>query len=138
MIRYLYENSVARYLFSGGTSALALFGTLYIAGEVLDLWYLWASSIAVVVSFLTSFLLQKFFTFRSYTVRQAHRQFTVFLLVSVSNLFANMLLMYLLVERAELWYMFAQLIATALIAFWSFFLYRMIFSEGGNPEADRQ
>jgi putative flippase GtrA len=128
MLKHLINHRVIRYIISGGIAALVLFGTLFLAKEIFQLWYLLASTIAFVVTFITSFLLQKLWTFQNNTFHKTKKQLTLFFLVSLFNLCANTILMYVLVDTYGLWYMFAQFIVITLIAFWGYFVYKAIFS----------
>jgi putative flippase GtrA len=132
LVRYFYEHPVIRYLFSGGLAALTLFGALYFFGEILGLWYIWASTIASVLAFITSFLLQKLFTFKNRQVEGAHKQFVIFVLIGLFNLGANAFLMYIFVDKFEWWYMLAQFITLAIISTWNYFLYKALFTRSAK------
>jgi putative flippase GtrA len=136
LIRYFYEHPVVRYLFSGGIAALVLFGVLYFTAEILGVWYIWASSVANVFAFITSFLLQKLFTFRDRRVEGVHTQFLLFVLIGLLNLGANALLMYIFVDKIALWYMLAQFVTLAIISTWNYFLYKILFVQKISPDSN--
>ena len=115
-----------RYIISGGTAAVVLFASLIIFREIFGFWYLLASSLAFCLSVVTSFSLQKFWTFRDGENKYTHKQFLYFVLVSLCNLVINTLLMYVAVGVFALEYLLAQFIVAGLIAFLSFFVYRDI------------
>jgi putative flippase GtrA len=59
--------------------------------------------------------------------------------VSLANLGLNTLIIYVLVEYLHIWYLFSAVMAGALIAFGSFFIYRhLIFKEHPkqSPESE--
>jgi putative flippase GtrA len=60
-----------------------------------------------------------------------HVQLGIYFFVAVGNLVLNTVLMYLFVEKIGLYYLIAQIVASALIAVESFFVYqRLIFRRG--------
>lgn len=117
---------VFRYLTSGGITALVLFISLIIFREVLGFWYLLASVLSFCLSVVTSFSLQRFWTFRDNEDKNTHKQFLFFVAVSVCNLAINTSLMYVAVSIFDIQYLIAQFIVTGLIAFITFFVYRDI------------
>ncbi len=118
---------VSRFVLSGGSAALTQFTLLYALTEYVRLWYLASSIISYAVGFLVSFILQKWWTFRNRSREEFSRQFVLYLGVFFCGLCANAVLLYLLVEKAHVWYIVAQVITSACIAFVNFFLYRSIF-----------
>lgn len=120
----LSYKQVIKYVISGGVAAVVLFGTLIFFHEWLGFWYIYASTIAFICSLLTSFTMQKFWTFRDVEKSNVQKQFLVFFMVSLVGLILNTTAMYILVEVFEVWYLIAQFITTAGIAFFSFFIYR--------------
>ncbi|MDO8565356.1 MAG: GtrA family protein, partial [bacterium] len=88
------------------------------------LWYLLASTLAFCIALVTSFVLQKFWTFSDDPNKNILGQFSRFAIVSVCNLAINVTLMYISVDVLTMQYLAAQFIVTGLIAFFSFFIYR--------------
>ncbi len=110
-------------------AALANFATLYSLTEYAHIWYLFSSVIAVIAGFVVSFLLQKFWTFRNMHLSTVHIQFSLHVLLSLANLVLNTVALYLMVEYAHLWYIAAQFISVAFLAFVNYFIFRKyIFS----------
>ena len=112
-----------RYLISGGSSAFVALVSLTFFVEVIGLWYIFGSILAFLVGFLVSFLLQKHWTFED-KAKQVRKQMLTYLLISVTNLGINTLLMYIFVDLLGLWYILSWVIAGALIAISSLFVYR--------------
>jgi putative flippase GtrA len=126
--RYPTYVRIGRFLLSGGIA----FGTdlvlLYFFTDVLGIWYLSSAVAAFVLAFGVSFTLQKYWTFGDHSREGMHMQMGVYFLVAVANLALNTLLVYVFVEWASLHYLLAQMLASALIAIESFFVYqRFIF-----------
>lgn len=121
------SSTVLKYIFSGIIASLVMFCSLAFFREILSIWYLFSSSLAFVLAFITSFLLQKFWTFDNIEGSNTHRQLLLFFIVSLINLGINGLGMFILVDKFGVWYLGAQFFVTAFIALWSFFVYRVIF-----------
>lgn len=115
---------LVRYLISGGTAAASNFITLFLLVHFGGMYYLYASILAFIMSIAVSFTMQKFWTFRDRPVHDVHAQFARYLIVILSNLLLNTALIYLLVEKFGVWYLFAQILATAVIAVTGYFGYR--------------
>lgn len=116
-----------RYLCSGVSAALVNLSILYILTDLLEIWYLISSVLALTVAIFVSFLLQKFWTFNDSCCRRIKKQFFIFYGVVICNLVVNIILMKLLVERFYLHYMIAQIFSGGFIAIYTFIFYRRIF-----------
>lgn len=115
---------VLRYLVAGGTAAFVDLGILYLLTDWFGMHYLLSATLAFVIAFCVSFFLQKFWTFGDETRDRMHAQATVYFVIAVANVFANLGLMYLLVDVFGIWYMLAQIFVGAAIACYSFLIYR--------------
>ena len=113
-----------KYVVSGGTAAFVNIGSLYLLTEYGHIYYLASAVLAFVLSFMVSFLLQKFWTFQDRARTGMHKQIFWYFIISLGNLTCNTLLIYVLVAYAHLWYIAAAFFAGLLIAFASFFIYR--------------
>lgn len=119
-----------RFFFSGGAALGADLVFLYLFTEIFGIWYLASAIVAFILAFTVSFTLQKFWTFGDHSREGLHTQIGIYFLVSVVNLALNTLLVFIFVEWAGLFYLFAQIVASALIAIESFFIYqRFIFKK---------
>lgn len=118
---------IIRYLFAGGAGFLVHLGVLFALSELLDVWYLLATTTGFIVAFVVSFSLQKFWTFRNNSIEKIKKQSVQYLFVAVLNLVMNNLLMFLLVEVAHLWQVYAQILTSGTIAIFSFVIYSFIF-----------
>ena len=100
---------------------------LYIATAYGHLWYLYSAMLGFVVSQFVSFLLHKLWTFGNRVLAGSHIQFTFHFLLALINLGINTLLVYIFVDGLGLWYIFAQVLASLIIACESYFAYRWIY-----------
>ena len=65
-----------------------------------------------------------------------HVQMTLYFSIALANLAFNTFLMYLFVDRFHIWYLLAQILASGLIAFESFFISRhIVFKSKVNNES---
>jgi glycosyltransferase involved in cell wall biosynthesis/putative flippase GtrA len=123
-----------KFVISGGTATLAHFTILYSLTE-LGLWYIFSASIGFIAAFLTSFFMQKFWTFRDNSRDRMASQMSIFFLVVLVGMLINASGMYYLVEYHDVYYLLAQVIVAAFIAVGNFFMYRfVIFKRGGAKE----
>ncbi len=113
-----------RYLISGGAAAATNIGILFLLVQEAQVHYLYASVIGFILSIAVSFTLQKFWTFQDASLQEAPLQFGRYLAVLAANLALNTLLMYVFVESIGFWYVWAQVLATAIVAVAGYFAYR--------------
>ncbi len=99
---------------------------LYVLADVLGLWYVYATTIAFLLGFGVSFILQKFWTFEDSRMHVAGVQAIMYFIIILFNVCLNAMLMYALVEWVHLSHLVAQLISAAIIACESFFAYRLL------------
>ncbi len=120
---------IGRFLVSGVFAALVNLSVLYVLVEYARMWYLAAAVISFIFAFVASFLANKLWTFGNRTMVGSHRQFVLHLAISLVNLGINTLLVYLFVDKLHVWYILAQILATALIAGESYFAFRWIYRQ---------
>ena len=115
-----------KYVVSGGSSACANLGTLYLLTEYAHIHYLQSAVISFILAFFISFLLQKFWTFQDMRKEIVHWQMMWYLFLSLVNLLINTVLIFSLVEYAHLWYIAAAVVSGALLAISNFFIYKHV------------
>ena len=119
---------IIRYLFGGGLATLINIGLLFICVHFFNLWYLTAAIIGFCTSVIASYIIQKFWTFRHHETEGMHAQFFIFSFFAVVMLGLNTLLMYVAVNIFGLWYLLAQIIISAIIAFINYaFFSKVVF-----------
>ena len=128
--RYPAYTKIFRFLLSGGIALGTDLFFLFLFTDIFGVWYIASAVVAFILACGVSFILQKFWTFGDNSREGIHMQMGVYFFVAVINLALNTLLVYVFVERADLHYLFAQAVASALIAVESFFIYqRFIFQK---------
>jgi putative flippase GtrA len=130
IINYINNNKIVKYVFSGGTAFCVHLATLYILTDIFHLWYLFSTIIAFCLAVTVSYSLQKFWTFKNYSIKNMHLQFSGFFLFALFTLSLNTFLMYLFVDKFGVWYILAQVIINIFTAFLNYIFYsRIIFDE---------
>jgi len=109
---------------------LFLFHGLLLWGIVIS------TSIAFILSFLVSFTLQKFWTFRNYHRDRMFGQLCLYLFNAFIGLNLNGFLMHLLVYRYQIWYLLAQVIVSSVIGLYNFVVYKFIVFKKNKNEID--
>lgn len=115
---------VAKYIVAGVSSAIANLATLYICTEFFGMWYLWSATTAFTAGIFVSFLLHKFWTFDNQSTRATHQQFFSYFIWTLAMLGVNTLLVFLLVEQLQIWYLGAQIISGCIIACVNYLFYK--------------
>lgn len=123
---------IFRFLSTGaiGLSVnLGIFHTLYVLGVP----YLAGSISALLIAMIVGFVLQKHWTFEERSRERTRTQFMLYVTLSLCNLGVNTLIVYLLVEYANVYYLIAQAVGAGLVAFTSYAVYKhYIFAETLN------
>ncbi len=118
---------LTRFALTGGSALVINVGLLYLFTEYGGLWYITSSIFAFLFAFAFNFTLSKYWVFKSADRAKIKKQLPMQLSVNVINLGINTLLLHSFVEYIGLWYVTAQIVASILIAFESFVVYRWIF-----------
>ncbi|HBM45768.1 MAG: hypothetical protein UT05_C0002G0074 [Parcubacteria group bacterium GW2011_GWF2_38_76] len=123
--RDLYQNAMFIKSILVGFVALAVDLSLIFIFTDVFLWNYWISAnIAFIITILVNFLLQKFWTFGDNVVHRTKAQLFKFFTLSLLNLFANSILMYVFVSLFGIWYLLAQTVITAILFLFNFVVYR--------------
>ncbi|MCE9629063.1 MAG: GtrA family protein [Candidatus Vogelbacteria bacterium] len=113
-----------RFIIAGSLGAGVNLFIFHLLFSVLMFHYLFASMVAVGVSLMVSFLLQKFFTFKNKEINNLSSQVGGYLSVAGFNLAANVAIVFFLVEWLNTFELLAQGLAAAILAVSSFIFYR--------------
>ncbi len=134
----LQTKRVISFLIAGGIGAVTIILSLYIFTEIVGLWYLLSATLSFILASLVSFFLQKLWTFKDTSTDRFYSQLTLYFILAVINLAINDAIIYILVEYTNTWYIFAQICASAIIAIWSFFLYKKLFTSPPIFDPDKK
>ena len=108
------------YVFYSGIATLVDFAVLYALTSAAGLWYFYSAAVAYAAGMTTNYALNKCFNFRNRS-KEVVRQFGLFALVALVGLGLNQGIIYLLVEKAGLWYLYAKIVSVFIVMFWSFY-----------------
>lgn len=108
------------YIVLAGIATIVDVGLLYIFTNYLGIWYFYSAILSYLAGMLTNYSLNKYLNFKNKSKKIAW-QFGLFIIVALVGLALNQLILYLLVNFAGLWYIWAKLVAVFVVMFWSFF-----------------
>ena len=117
---------LVKFGIAGVIATATHFALLIILTDMFGLWYLASTSLAFLVAFMVSFFSQKFWTFRDKEKEGMYKQMGGYFLVVSSGMVVNASGMYALVDYAGLYYLFAQVIMSGLVAIYNFIMYRFV------------
>lgn len=123
-MKRLTQHLIVRFIISGGTSAFVNIAILSLLYYVFHVYYLLASVIAFLISFIVSLVLQKFWTFQDHSMVDAHVQAGKYLATSLVGLGINTVILYVCVEHFHFYVFMGQLVAGTITACCTFFLSR--------------
>lgn len=128
------RKEILKFVLAGCVSGGSDLVFLFILHGLLKLDIVLATSIAFILSFGISFTLQKFWTFRNYNQDKMVGQLSLYILFAFVGLNLNGLLMHILVNGYDIWYILAQLMVNLAIAFFNFLTYKFIIFRSSRHE----
>lgn len=115
---------LVRYCVTGVSSATLEFLLLLIGKDALKLQVITSNSIALSIVFWFNFLMNRKWSFKS--TADLKKQLSRYLVLFIFNLTASDFIMYLLVTKLAMYYLFAKLFAIGAITLWNFFMYKKV------------
>ena len=125
--RFLLRHRLIHFLLVGGLSTVVNLSVSFALTTLFGVWYIASAVIAFVAAYAVNFTPQKFWTFEAKAKEGSGVQLALHLTLQICNLGLEVGGMYLLVEFAGLWYLYAQVMVLAVISIESFFATRYIF-----------
>ncbi|MDO8495300.1 MAG: GtrA family protein [bacterium] len=119
---------IIRFGAAGATGVLLYYITIYVLTEWIGVWYIASAVAAFVINSVSSFTLQKIWTFQDKSTQAVPRQLVQYFLAAAVFLIANTGLLFVLVEYFHVWYLAAQLVLTVLFSIVNYFVSQRIFS----------
>lgn len=117
---------VLKYLASGCIGIVVNLGSLHILADIVGIHYLVSSVIAVSISTIVGFLLQKYWTFDARETQGTAGQFGLYVAVAVLNIALNTLIVFVLVDFFGFHHLPAQFVGAAIVAVSSYVIYKKI------------
>lgn len=109
----------AKYAVVGGFVTAVDFVLLYIFIEFFLMWYILAATLSFTTALITSFFLNKFWTFKNKD-GNIPSQMTKFTIINLIGLGINLTVLYILVDFFSIWYLPAKVVATVFVLLWNF------------------
>lgn len=107
-----------RYIFVGVIATIVDMSTLFLLTSKYEIFYLISTAIAFIFGVITNYFISIIWVFRS--SRNFKKEFFLFVAIGVFGLILNELIMFILVSKLNLFYMFAKATAVFLILIWNF------------------
>ena len=115
-----------RYLVVGVTSVITNLGIYTLLLKSFHVWYIAAAIMSFLCGAIVSFTLQKFWTFKQFSLHKVHHEIFFYLSIIAFNALANSFILFILVEKFIEGKVVANIIANVITAVWSFFAHRAI------------
>lgn len=119
---------ILRFGIIGGLAFVIDYSILYVLTEFLSIHYLISSVISFTVSVIFNYIASIKWVFEVDQNRNKTKDFILFIIFSVCGLGINQIVMYLFVEKLNIYYMISKLVATAIVMVWNF-VTRKLFLE---------
>jgi len=110
-----------RYTFVGGIAFIGDFGSLFIMTEYAKIYYLTSAAIAFIIGLTINYTLSVKWVFSKNKFKSRLMEFSLFSLIGVVGLGFNESIMWLLTEKAGLYYMTSKICTTGVVYLWNFF-----------------
>ena len=124
---------ITRFSVVGGSAFLIDYGIMILLTELCGINYLISSAISFTVSVIYNYLLSVHWVFNVTEDRSQKQDFAVFIVLSVIGLGLNQLIMWVCVDKLQVFYMISKIGATAIVMVYNF-ITRKIFLENGKEE----
>jgi len=118
---------IIKFIFVGGIAFLIDYSLLYILTEYFSIYYLYSSIISFIASLIFNYILSIKWVF-NVSKKQSLKDFIIFIVLSIIGLLINGLIMYIMVDKIIIHYMFGKLFSTFIVMIWNF-ITRKIFIE---------
>lgn len=123
---FMEYRMMVRYVISGGSGAAVQFASFYLLNEILRIWYLYAVFLSFIVALCVVFLMQKFWTFRSFSRSLFRREFLSYTAIAILGVLLNMSLMYIMVDLFRMRPIVSQALVIIAVTPVSYFLNKTI------------
>ena len=131
VIKTIQSANFKKYLISGFTAFFVDFMTFRTMYVVLNIDLKLSTASGIILGFITSFLLQKFWSFKGSQAKKAHHQVLIYIfLTAVNTLFTELVIKELENTGIKHSPEIGKLIATGFIVIWNFAAFKLIVFRG--------
>lgn len=127
LIKHFIKNKLARqfvkFCIVGGFNTVLDYSIYLFLSRVIGIYYLYANIASVLIAMTSSFILNKYWTFRN-NDKQIRRQYLKFIMVNVVYFILNNLIVFVLVNYWQTFDLLAKAVAVFICLFWNFFANR--------------
>ena len=120
---------VMRFLISGVVGTLVYYLAYYLLTEFAGMWYITSAVIAFILDSVITFVFQKLWTFKNRDAEAVPRQASWYLGLRLGLLGLSTGLLYVLVECAHMYYLYAPLVLLVPLTVVSFILTKRVFTK---------
>ncbi len=113
------------YVLFAGIATIVDMGVLFILTTYFNLYYLISAIFSYICGMIINYSFNKYLTFKNKSKRIAP-QFAIFATVALIGLGLNELILLILTEIFNVWYLNSKLISVGIVMFWSFFAHKKI------------
>lgn len=113
-----------KYGTTGGLAFLLEYSSFYVLDSILKIWYVWSNSIAMILGFMVSFILNRRWSFKSNA--NPTRQLLMYSILFVINLGISNLLMLVFIEQLNIRSMVSKIITICILICWNFIIYKKV------------
>ncbi|MBU5575065.1 MAG: glycosyltransferase family 2 protein [Candidatus Aenigmatarchaeota archaeon] len=120
----LYKKIIKKFVkfcIVGAFGTLLNIAVLYVLTEKLYIFYMISAVFAFVVALTSNFILNKIWTFGEKLSERTLYKYSKFFIISILALFVNLIVLYILVEYFQIWYIFSQVLAILISSIVNFF-----------------
>ncbi len=117
---------IMRFGVVGVISFLIDYGILYVLTEKANIYYLLSAGISFTVSVVINYLLSMSWVFKSNKKRGKKEEFIIFIVLSLGGLLLNQVMMYVLVDYMNVYYLLAKIVSTAIVMIYNFISRKLI------------
>ena len=113
----------------GGIAFLIDFFVLYFCTDILNIHYLISSIISFTVSVIFNYILSVKWVFNVNNDNSKKKNFIVFIVLSIIGLLINELIMYIMVDKFQIYYMLSKIVSTIVVMIFNFITRKIILEK---------